>query len=42
MMPNDVKIEQIHGHWEVHIEGKFFCAADTMEEALNEIRRVYG
>lgn len=42
MMPNDVKIEQIRGHWEVHIEGKFFCSADTMEEALNEIRRVYG
>lgn len=39
---NDVSIKQVHGHWEVHINGDFFCSADTYVEALNEIFEVYG
>lgn len=32
-----VNIEQVRGHWEVYIDGKFFCSADTHLEAINEI-----
>lgn len=39
---NDVKIKQVHGHWEVHINGNFFCSADSYAEALNEIVAEYG
>jgi len=32
------RIVPIHGHFEVHINGKFYCSADTWKEADNEIR----
>lgn len=38
---HEVKIEQTHGHWEVYINGEFFCSADTYTEALNELFDVY-
>lgn len=25
-----------HGHWEVYIDGKFYCSADTFSEAVME------
>lgn len=31
-----VKITPIRGHWEVHIDGKFYCSADTFHEAVRE------
>lgn len=31
-----VNIAPKRGHWEVHINGKFFCSADTFNEAVKE------
>ena len=31
------KIVAVHGHYEVYINGKFYCSADTTEEAEMEI-----
>lgn len=43
-MPKDIheiKIEQTMGHWEVHINGEFFCSADSYAEAVNELWEMY-
>lgn len=32
-----VKIEQVYGHYEVYINGEFYCSADTMIEAIQEV-----
>ena len=31
-----VSITPNHGHWEVRINGKFYCSADTFAEAVME------
>lgn len=31
------KIVPNHGHYEVYIDGKFYCSADTMNEAAKEV-----
>ena len=36
-MNNDYNIVRVNGHYEVYINGKFFCSADTVTEAANEI-----
>lgn len=30
------KIIPKHGHYEVHINGEFYCSADTFHEAIKE------
>lgn len=30
-------IKQVRGHYEIYINGKFYCSADTHEEAAREI-----
>lgn len=32
------KIINNHGHFEVYINGTFYCSADTMAEVIHEIR----
>ena len=32
----NVKIIPDRGHWEVHIDGAFYCSADTFPEAVKE------
>lgn len=32
------EIVPVREHYEVHIDGKFYCSADTEKEADNEIR----
>lgn len=32
------RITNKNGHFEVYIDGKFFCSTDTMAEAVREIR----
>lgn len=32
------RIVPMNGHYEVHINGKFYCSADTWKEADDEIR----
>ena len=34
------RIIENNGHYDVYIEGEFFCSADTMAEAVHEIRNV--
>lgn len=37
----DVQIKQVRGYWEVYINGKFFCTADSYLEAVMEINNYY-
>lgn len=39
---HEVEIKHVYGHWIVVINGEFFCSADTYNEAVKEIERVYG
>ena len=39
---NEIKIEQTRGHWEVYINGQFFCSTDSYSEAVNELWSVYA
>lgn len=38
---HEIKIEQVMEHWQVYINGKFFCSADSYNEAIKEIRSAY-
>lgn len=38
---SDVQIKQIHGHWEVYVNGNFFCTADSYTEAVKEVYETY-
>lgn len=29
------------GHYDVYIEGKFYCSADNMHEAVREVEEYY-
>lgn len=33
------KIISVRGHYEVFVNGKFFCSADTYQEAVREIEK---
>lgn len=37
----EVQIKQVRGHWEVHINGEFFCSADSYAEAVKELNKAY-
>lgn len=34
---NDLTIKQIRGHFEVYVNGNFFCTADSYLEAIREV-----
>lgn len=36
-MSNDYDIVRVMEHFEVYIDGKFYCSADNMMEAVSEI-----
>lgn len=36
------KITRKNGHFEVYINGKFYCSADTESEAVKEIEEYRG
>lgn len=38
---SEVQIKQIRGHWEVYVNGVFFCASDSYIEAVNELHKAY-
>lgn len=38
---HDVQIKQVRGHWEVYVNGEFFCTADSYLEAVMEINEFY-
>lgn len=37
----EVQIKQVKGHWEVRINGRFFCSADSYTEAVKELNKAY-
>ena len=39
---HEIEIRQVCGHWEVSVNGKFFCSADTYTEAVKELQAAYG
>lgn len=38
----EIRIIQTRGHWEVYINNKFFCTADSYPEAVDEIATYIG
>lgn len=36
------KIIHVNGHYDVYINGEFYCSADSMSEAVKEIEKVKG
>ena len=32
----EVKITQVRGHWEIYLDGEFYCSADSYTEAVEE------
>lgn len=38
---HDVQIKQVRGHWEVYVNGEFFCTADSYLEAVMEVNEMY-
>lgn len=38
---HEIKIEQVRGYYVVHINGEFFCSADTYNEAVKEVKAIY-
>lgn len=36
-MNHDFNIVHVNDHYEVYINGKFYCSADTITEAVKEI-----
>lgn len=36
----EYEIKRERGHFEVYINGKLFCTADTHKEAMDEIREL--
>lgn len=39
---HEVEIKQVMEHWEVHINGEFFCTADSYTEAVNELKETFA
>ncbi len=39
---HEIEIKQVMEHWQVYINGEFFCSADSYNEAVNEIKMTYG
>ena len=35
------EIKPVKGHYEVYLDGKFFCSADTRPEAESEVKSYY-
>ena len=38
-MPDETKIIHVNGRYEVYIDVKFYCSADSVVEAAKEIER---
>ena len=36
----EVKITQVRGHWEIYIDGEFYCSADSYIEAVEEAANI--
>lgn len=36
----DYEVKHIHGHFEIYVNGKFYCTADNMVEVDEEIENL--
>ena len=36
----DYEIRPVHAHFEIYINGKFYCSADSMAEAMREVEKL--
>lgn len=36
----NIEIKPVYGHFEVYINGNFYCSADTMAEAIEEVETI--
>ena len=34
------EVKQIHGHYEIYIDGNFYCSVDNMTEVREEIEKL--
>lgn len=34
-------LKRVFGHWEVYVDGVFFCSADSQLEAVKELYEAY-
>lgn len=39
MADNSYEIKNVNGHYEVYLNGLFYCSADTMFEAVDELEK---
>lgn len=39
---SDPRIIPVNGHYEVYVDGNFYCSADTKAEAEHEIQTDFG
>lgn len=35
-----VKISQVYGHYEVYVNDEFYCSADSLMEAMQEVEAI--
>ena len=35
----DIRIIQVRGHYDVYIDGEYYCSADTYSEAFEEAEK---
>lgn len=35
----EIKVVNVHGHYEAYCNGKFICSGDTMSEAVREAEK---
>ena len=36
----EVKITQVRGHWEIYLDGEFYCSTDSYIEAVEEAANI--
>lgn len=36
----DIRIEGVHGHYEIYVDGEFYCSCDSASEVIEEIERI--
>lgn len=36
----NIKVTQVKGHYEIYINGKFYCSADNLKEVEKELETI--
>lgn len=40
-MADDIRVVHNAGHYEIYIDGEFYCSVDTLNEAKDEIKKLW-